>query len=140
MFYGFAEPRTDLSGSRDQGLRMNSELIRPRRLAADLAMTKRLPQMRDLLVLLPKRLPDLEDLAQREYIWKARTVASASLIWPAHGASASPDRCGAHRVAHDLRRANLLRYETYDFDVIPPTRCVLTPANHSGKEMRESIN
>ena len=74
MFYGFREREQILSVFETiTGLRMNSAYIRPGGLAADLP-DEAIPQIRDLLVLLPKRLQDLEDLLNENYIWKARTV------------------------------------------------------------------
>ena len=56
MFYGFREREQILSVFETiTGLRMNSAYIRPGGLAADLP-DEAIPQLRDLLVLLPKRL------------------------------------------------------------------------------------
>ena len=95
MFYGFREREQILSVFETvTGLRMDSAYVRPGGLAADLP-DEAIPQIRDLLELLPKRLQDLEDLLNENYIWKARTVVSATSIWPAAWRWASPDRCCA---------------------------------------------
>src|SRR6188472_225820 len=74
MFFGFREREQILSVFETvTGLRMNSAYVRPGGLAADLP-DEAIPQIRDLLQLLPKRLQDLEDLLNENYIWKARTV------------------------------------------------------------------
>ena len=73
MFYGFREREQILSIFETiTGLRMNNSYIRPGGLAADLP-DEALPQIRDMLKLMPKRLKDLEDLLSENYIWKART-------------------------------------------------------------------
>src|SRR5689334_8113903 len=74
MFFGFRGRESILSMFETiTGLRMNHAYIRPGGLAADLP-DGAIGQLRDLLELLPKRLQDLEDLLNENYIWKARTV------------------------------------------------------------------
>src|SRR6476659_1087544 len=73
MFYGFREREQILSIFETiTGLRMNNAYIRPGGLAADLP-DEALPQIRDMLTLMPKRLMGLSDLLSANYIWKART-------------------------------------------------------------------
>ena len=142
MFYGFREREQILSVFETiTGLRMNSAYIRPGGLAADLP-DEAIPQIRDLLVLLPKRLQDLEDLLNENYIWKARTGGRRlSRSGRLHGAGHHRTVLRSTGLPHDLRRAQpYCGYETYDFDVITDDGC-----DSYGryiirvKEMRESI-
>src|SRR5829696_286816 len=71
MFYGFREREQILSIFETiTGLRMNNSYVRPGGVAMDLP-DEAVPQIRDMLELLPKRLKDLEDLLNENYIWKA---------------------------------------------------------------------
>src|SRR5215204_269254 len=73
MFYGFREREQILSIFETiTGLRMNNSYVRPGGVAMDLP-DEAVPQIRDMLELMPKRLKDLEDLLSENYIWKART-------------------------------------------------------------------
>lgn len=142
MFYGFRERELILSVFESiTGLRMNSAYIRPGGLAADLP-DEALPQIRDLLELLPKRLRDLENLLNENYVWKARTVGVGYLdVAGCVALGVTGPVLRSTGLAHDLRRAQpYCGYETYDFDVI-------TDHGHDAygrylirvKEMRESI-
>jgi NADH-quinone oxidoreductase subunit D len=79
-----------------------------------------MPQIRDLLVLLPKRLQDLEDLLNENYIWKARTVGVGYLdLAGCMALGITGPVLRSTGLPHDLRRAQpYCGYETYDFDVI----------------------
>ncbi len=80
MFFGFRERELILSVFEAiTGLRMNNAYIRPGGLATDLPDDGPPQRVRDLLKILPGRLRELEDLLTQNYIWKARTQASA--IW-----------------------------------------------------------
>src|SRR6201990_1171559 len=73
VFFGFRERELVLSIFETiTGLRMNHAYVRPGGLAADLP-DEAIPQLRDLLKLLPKRLRDMENLLKENPIWKART-------------------------------------------------------------------
>src|SRR3977135_2019671 len=142
MFYGFREREQILSVFETiTGLRMNSAYIRPGGLAVDLP-DGAMPQLRDLLVLLPKRLQDLEDLLNENYIWKARTVGVGYLdLAGCMALGITGPVLRATGLPHDLRRAQpYCGYETYDFDVITDDAC-----DSYGryiirvKEMRQSI-
>ncbi len=93
MFLGFRERELILSVFESiTGLRMNHAYIRPGGgVAVDLP-DDGLSQVRDLLELLPERFCDLEDLLNENYIWKARTQASAIWTSPAAWRWASPAR------------------------------------------------
>src|ERR1700752_1357692 len=142
MFYGFREREQILSVFETiTGLRMNSAYVRPGGVAVDLP-DEAIPQIHGLLELLPKRLQDLEDLLNENYIWKARTVGVGYLDLAgciALGITGPVLRSTG--LPHDLRKAQpYCGYETYDFDVITDDRC-----DSYGrylirvKEMRESI-
>jgi len=142
MFYGFREREQILSVFETvTGLRMNSAYVRPGGLAADLP-DEAIPQIRDLLQLLPKRLQDLEDLLNENYIWKARTVGVGYLdLAGCMALGITGPVLRSTGLPHDLRRAQpYCGYETYDFDVITDDGC-----DSYGryiirvKEMRESI-
>jgi len=125
MFYGFREREQILSVFETiTGLRMNSAYIRPGGLAVDLP-DEAIPQIRDLLVLLPKRLHDLEDLLNENYIWKARTVGVGYLdLAGCMALGITGPMLRATGLPHDLRRAQpYCGYETYDFDVITDDAC-----------------
>jgi NADH-quinone oxidoreductase subunit D len=93
MFYGFREREQILSIFETiTGLRMNNAYIRPGGVAMDLP-DEAIPQIRDMLKLMPKRLKDLEDLR------------STGLP---HDLRRAQPYCG---------------YETYDFDVITDDAC-----------------
>src|ERR1700752_1514974 len=142
MFFGFRERELVLSVFETiTGLRMNSASVRPGGVAVALA-DEAIPQIHGLLELLPKRLQDLEDLLNENYIWKARTVGVGYLDLAgciALGITGPVLRSTG--LPHDLRKAQpYCGYETYDFDVITDDRC-----DSYGrylirvKEMRESI-
>ncbi len=91
---------------------------------------------------MPKRLQDLEDLLNENYIWKARTVGVGYLdLTGCIALGIHRPGTALHRAPHDLRRAQpYCGYEDYEFDVITDDRC-----DSYGryiirvKEMRESL-
>ncbi|EUA23008.1 respiratory-chain NADH dehydrogenase, 49 Kd subunit [Mycobacterium xenopi 4042] len=73
MFLGFRERELVLNlFELITGLRMNHGYIRPGGLAQDLP-DNAVTEIRKFLDLMPRRLRDLEDLLNENYIWKART-------------------------------------------------------------------
>lgn len=142
MFLGFRERELILSVFETiTGLRMNNAYIRPGGVAADLP-DEALPQLHDLLTLLPVRLRDLEDLLNENYIWKARTQGVGYLdLTGCMALGITGPILRSTGLPHDLRKAQpYCGYETYDFDVITDDQC-----DSYGrylirvKEMRESI-
>jgi NADH-quinone oxidoreductase subunit D len=125
MFLGFRERELILSVFETiTGLRMNNAYVRPGGVAVDLP-DEGLPQIRDLLKLLPKRLRDMEDLLNENYIWKARTLGVGYLdLTGCMALGITGPVLRATGLPHDLRRsAPYCGYETYDFDVITDDRC-----------------
>ena len=125
MFYGFREREQILSIFETiTGLRMNHAYIRPGGLAADLP-DEALPQIRDMLKLMPKRLKDLEDLLSENYIWKARTQGIGYLdLTGCMALGITGPVLRSTGLPHDLRKAQpYCGYETYDFDVITDDGC-----------------
>lgn len=125
MFYGFREREQILSVFETvTGLRMNSAYVRPGGVAMDLP-DEAIPQIRELLKLMPKRLKDLEDLLNENYIWKARTVGVGYLDLTGCMALGITGPClRSTGLPHDLRKAQpYCGYETYDFDVITDQGC-----------------
>jgi NADH-quinone oxidoreductase subunit D len=142
MFLGFRERELILSLFETiTGLRMNHAYIRPGGVAVDLP-DEAMPQLHDLLTLLPERLRDLEDLLNENYIWKARTVGIGYLdLRGCMALGITGPVLRSTGLPHDLRKsAPYCGYETYDFDVITDDRC-----DSYGrylirvKEMRESL-
>ncbi|MFN3007959.1 NADH dehydrogenase (quinone) subunit D [Mycolicibacterium wolinskyi] len=142
MFYGFREREEILRVFETiTGLRMNHAYIRPGGLAADLP-DEAIGQVRDLLKLLPKRLRDLENLLNENYIWKARTVDVGYLdLTGCIALGITGPVLRSTGLPHDLRKAQpYCGYENYEFDVITDDRC-----DSYGryiirvKEMRESL-
>ncbi|MEX1124192.1 MAG: NADH-quinone oxidoreductase subunit D, partial [Acidimicrobiia bacterium] len=119
MIYGFREREQILAFfEKTTGLRMNHNFIRPGGVAADLA-----PGWKDdvaaILVELPRRLQQYDDLLKDNPIWLARTrgvgvISSAEAI--AYGITGPPLR--ATGVSWDLRKAfPYSGIENYDFEV-----------------------
>ena len=121
MFFGFREREQILSVFETiTGLRMNHAYIRPGGLAADLP-DEAIPQIRDLLELMPKRLTGPGEPAQRELHLEGphaghRLPGSDRAAWR----WASPGPClRSTGLPHDLRKAQpYCGYENYEFDVI----------------------
>ena len=125
MFYGFREREQILSIFETiTGLRMNNSYIRPGGLAADLP-DEALPQIRDMLKLMPKRLKDLSDLLSENYIWKARTQGVGYLdLTGCMALGITGPVLRSTGLPHDLRRSQpYCGYETYDFDVVTDDGC-----------------
>ncbi|WP_111509707.1 NADH dehydrogenase (quinone) subunit D [Mycobacterium kyogaense] len=142
MFLGFRERELILSVFETiTGLRMNNAYIRPGGVAVDLP-DEAMPQLHELLTLLPERLRDLENLLNENYIWKARTVGVGYLdLTGCMALGITGPVLRSTGLPHDLRKTQpYCGYETYDFDVITDDRC-----DSYGrylirvKEMRESI-
>ncbi|BBY48816.1 NADH-quinone oxidoreductase subunit D [Mycolicibacterium arabiense] len=142
MFFGFRERELILSMFETiTGLRMNHAFIRPGGLAADLP-DEAIPQLQELLVLLPKRLYDMENLLNENYIWKARTVGVGYLdLTGCMALGITGPVLRSTGLPHDLRRAQpYCGYEDYEFDVVTTDECdaygrYMIRVN----EMRESI-
>ena len=125
MFFGFRERELVLSVFEAiTGLRMNHAYIRPGGLAADLP-DDALPQLRELLKLLPKRLRDMENLLNENYIWKARTQGVGYLdLTGCMALGITGPVLRSTGLPHDLRKSQpYCGYETYDFDVITDDQC-----------------
>ncbi|MDH6196608.1 NADH-quinone oxidoreductase subunit D [Mycobacterium frederiksbergense] len=125
MFYGFREREEILRVFESiTGLRMNHAYIRPGGLAADLP-DDGVSQIRALLDLLPKRLRDLENLLNENYIWKARTVGVGYLdLTGCIALGITGPILRSTGLPHDLRRAQpYCGYQDYEFDVITDDRC-----------------
>lgn len=142
MFLGFRERELILSVFETiTGLRMNHAYIRPGGVAVDLP-DEAMPQLHELLTLLPERLRDLENLLNENYIWKARTLGIGYLdLTGCMALGITGPVLRSTGLPHDLRKAQpYCGYETYDFDVITDDRC-----DSYGrylirvKEMRESL-
>jgi len=125
MFYGFREREQILSIFETiTGLRMNNAYIRPGGVAMDLP-DEAVPQIRDMLKLMPKRFKVLEDLLTENYIWKARTQGIGYLDLTGCMALGITGPClRSTGLPHDLRRAEpYCGYENYEFDVITDDGC-----------------
>ncbi len=125
MFFGFRERELVLSIFETiTGLRMNHAYIRPGGLAADLP-GEALPQLRELLQLLPKRLRDMENLLNENYIWKARTRGVGYLdLTGCMALGITGPVLRSTGLPHDLRKSQpYCGYESYDFDVITDDQC-----------------
>src|SRR3954468_5413906 len=125
MFYGFREREQILSIFETiTGLRMNNSYIRPGGVAMDLP-DEGIPQIRDMLKLMPKRLKDLEDLLSENYIWKARTQGIGYLdLTGCMALGITGPVLRSTGLPHDLRKSQpYCGYETYDFDVITDEGC-----------------
>ncbi|MGE2834776.1 NADH dehydrogenase (quinone) subunit D [Mycobacterium sp. SMC-4] len=142
MFLGFRERELILAVFETiTGLRMNHAYVRPGGVAVDLP-DEALPQLHDLLSLLPERLRDLENLLNENYIWKARTRDVGYLdLTGCMALGITGPVLRSTGLPHDLRKSQpYCGYETYDFDVVTDDRC-----DSYGrylirvKEMRESI-
>jgi NADH-quinone oxidoreductase subunit D len=142
MFYGFREREQILSiFELITGLRMNHAYIRPGGLAADLP-DDAVPRLRELLELFPKRLRDLENLLNENYIWKARTQGIGYLdLAGCMALGITGPVLRSTGLPHDLRRAQpYCGYEHYEFDVITDDGCdAYGRYLIRVKEMRESL-
>ena len=125
MFFGFRERELILNFFElITGLRMNHAYIRPGGLAANLP-DDALPELRDLLDLLPKRLRDMENLLRENYIWKARTQGIGYLdLTGCIALGITGPVLRATGLPQDVRRSDpYCGYENYEFDVITDDGC-----------------
>jgi len=106
------------------GLRMNHAYIRPGGLAADLP-AEAVPQIRELLTILPGRLRDMENLLSENYIWKARTQGIGYLsLAGCMALGITGPILRSTGLPHDLRKAQpYCGYDTYEFDVVTDDGC-----------------
>jgi len=106
------------------GLRMNHAYIRPGGVAQDLPPGA-VDRVRDLLVLLPKRLADMENLLVGNKIWMERTVGIGYLdLTGCMALGITGPILRATGLPHDLRKSQpYAGYETYEFDVPTETTC-----------------
>ena len=125
MLFGFRERELILSVfEKITGLRMNHAFIRPGGLVQDLP-DDAVPEIRDLLKLLPKRFRDLENLLSENDIWKARTQGIGYLdLTGCIALGVTGPILRSTGLPHDLRRAQpYCGYEHYEFGVITDDGC-----------------
>ncbi|MFD4366935.1 NADH dehydrogenase (quinone) subunit D [Rhodococcus sp. NPDC058521] len=125
MLFGFRERELVLDVFEEiTGLRMNHAYIRPGGLVQDLP-SGAVRKVRELLDLLPKRLQDMEDLLNDNYIWKARTQGIGYLdLTGCMALGVTGPVLRSTGLPYDLRRSNpYCGYENYEFDVSTVTTC-----------------
>jgi NADH-quinone oxidoreductase subunit D len=125
MFLGFRERELVLNIFESiTGLRMNHQFIRPGGLAQDLPPNA-LAEIREFLDLMPRRLRDIEDLLNENYIWKARTQGIGYLdLTGCMALGITGPILRSTGLPYDLRRAEpYCGYENYEFDVITDDSC-----------------
>jgi NADH-quinone oxidoreductase subunit D len=125
MFLGFRERELILNlFEKITGLRMNHAYIRPGGLAQDLPPDS-VGEITDLVKLLGKRLRDMENLLNDNYIWKARTQGVGYLDLTGCIALGVTGPClRSTGLPYDLRRSEpYCGYENYEFDVITEETC-----------------
>ncbi|MGW6375158.1 NADH dehydrogenase (quinone) subunit D [Rhodococcus sp. NPDC055112] len=123
MLFGFRERELILDVFEAiTGLRMNHAYIRPGGLVRDLPPGAD-RKVRELLVIMPKRLRDIELLLSDNAIWKARTEGIGYLdLTGCMALGITGPVLRATGLPHDLRRsAPYCGYEDYEFDVITET-------------------
>jgi NADH-quinone oxidoreductase subunit D len=142
MFLGFRERELILNlFEMVTGLRMNHGYIRPGGLAQDLP-PEALREIPELVKLLGRRLNDMENLLNDNYIWKARTQGVGYLDLTGCMALGITGPClRATGLPYDLRRSDpYCGYENYEFDVITDDTCdAYGRYIIRVKEMRESL-
>ena len=142
MFFGFLGREQVLAVFETiTGLRMNHAYVRPGGLAADLP-DEAMPLLRELLRTMPKKLDDLENLLNENYIWKARTVGVGFLdLTGCMALGITGPVLRSTGLPHDLRRAQpYCGYEDYEFDVITTDECdAYGRYMIRVREMRESL-
>ena len=124
MFFGFRERELILTVfERITGLRMNHAYIRPGGLAADVP-DDAITAVSELLELLPKRLPDMENLLKENYIWKARTEGVGYLdLAGCMALGITGPVLRSTGLPYDVRRSEpYCGYQNYEFDVITDDR------------------
>lgn len=125
MLFGFRERELVLDVFEViTGLRMNHAYIRPGGLVQDLPADA-VQKVRELLDILPKRLQDMEDLLNDNYIWKARTQGIGYLdLTGCMALGVTGPILRSTGLPHDLRKTEpYCGYETYEFDVPTETTC-----------------
>ena len=125
MLFGFRERELVLDIFETiTGLRMNHQYIRPGGVSVDLP-DEAIPQIRDFLELMPKRLKDIEDLLTENYIWKARTKGVGYLdLTGCMALGITGPILRSTGLPYDIRRAEpYCGYENYEFDVITDDGC-----------------
>jgi NADH-quinone oxidoreductase subunit D len=125
MLFGFRERELVLDIFETiTGLRMNHQYVRPGGVSQDLP-DEAIPQIRDFLKLMPKRLKDIEDLLTENYIFKARTKGVGYLdLAGCMALGITGPVLRSTGLPHDLRRAEpYCGYEDYEFDVITDEGC-----------------
>jgi NADH-quinone oxidoreductase subunit D len=142
MFLGFRERELVLNlFEKVTGLRMNHAYIRPGGLAQDLPPGAE-TDIKDLIKLLSRRLNDIENLLNDNYIWKARTQGVGYLDLTGCMALGITGPClRATGLPYDLRKSDpYCGYENYEFDVITDDTCdAYGRYIIRVKEMRESL-
>ncbi|NLE79617.1 MAG: NADH-quinone oxidoreductase subunit D [Rhodococcus sp.] len=125
MLFGFRERELVLDVFEViTGLRMNHAYIRPGGLVQDLP-PEAVRKVRELLDILPKRLQDMEDLLNDNYIWKARTQGIGYLdLTGCMALGVTGPILRSTGLPQDLRKTDpYCGYENYEFDVPTETTC-----------------
>lgn len=125
MLFGFRERELVLDIFETiTGLRMNHQYIRPGGVSVDLP-DEAIPQIRDVLTLMPKRLKDIEDLLTENYIFKARTKGVGYLdLTGCMALGITGPILRSTGLPYDVRRAEpYCGYQNYEFDVITDNGC-----------------
>ncbi|TSD95372.1 NADH-quinone oxidoreductase subunit D [Skermania sp. ID1734] len=125
MLFGFRERELVLDVFETiTGLRMNHAYVRPGGLSQDLPPDG-VRKVRDLLELMPKRLRDMENLLNENYIWKARTQGIGYLdLTGCMALGVTGPILRATGLPHDLRKSQpYCGYENYEFNVITDQGC-----------------
>ncbi|CAJ1501330.1 NADH dehydrogenase (quinone) subunit D [[Mycobacterium] kokjensenii] len=125
MLFGFRERELVLDiFEAITGLRMNHQYVRPGGVSVDLP-DEVIPQIRDFLKLMPKRLKDIEDLLTENYIWKARTKGVGYLdLTGCMALGITGPVLRSTGLPYDVRRAEpYCGYEDYEFEVITDDGC-----------------
>ena len=125
MLFGFRERELVLDIFETiTGLRMNHQYVRPGGVSVDLP-DDAIPQIRDFLKLMPKRLKDIEDLLTENYIWKARTKGVGYLdLTGCMTLGITGPVLRSTGLPYDVRRAEpYCGYQDYEFEVITDDGC-----------------
>ncbi|OBK86173.1 NADH dehydrogenase (quinone) subunit D [Mycolicibacter sinensis] len=125
MLFGFRERELVLDIFETiTGLRMNHQYIRPGGVSVDLP-DEVIPQIRDFLELMPKRLKDIEDLLTDNYIWKARTKGVGYLdLTGCMALGITGPVLRSTGLPYDVRREEpYCGYQDYEFEVITDDGC-----------------
>ncbi|MFL0179534.1 MULTISPECIES: NADH dehydrogenase (quinone) subunit D [unclassified Mycobacterium] len=125
MLFGFRERELVLDiFEAITGLRMNHQYVRPGGVSVDLP-DDAVPQIRDFLKLMPKRLKDIEDLLTENYIWKARTKGVGYLdLTGCMALGITGPVLRSTGLPYDVRRAEpYCGYQDYEFEVVTDDGC-----------------